>query len=297
MSSPPLENGQHEIFSTPEVSSEKATLFEHCRRAVGRGLTQSSLNGLPLIGTGDWNDGMNLVGAEGKGESVWLAWFLCDVLKRMAELAELLDMEELSQSYIKDREILAQRIEQTCWDGKWYLRATFDDGSPLGSHLCKEAKIDSLPQSWAWLSGVADPDGRSRHWNPPGSIWSSRMKGSHYYFLPHLTAQSQHLVISGGTLPECARMAANIPMQPFGWQWQWRARVMATERLSCCAFSTRSSMPEMLRPSGTMVWSHMLSQQMFTALLGKSAREDGPGIPDRQPGCIAPGLKRFWVYR
>ena len=156
LESPELTADQHEIFSTPEVSSEKATLFEHCRRAVSRGLTKGPLNGLPLIGTGDWNDGMNLVGAGGKGESVWLAWFLCDVLKGMSELAELLEIEDLSQNYLRQREELIQRIEQTGWDGKWYLRATFDNGSPLGSHLSQEAKIDSLPQSWAWLSGAPD---------------------------------------------------------------------------------------------------------------------------------------------
>ena len=145
------------MFSTPEISSENGTLFEHCRRAVSRGLTISPLNGLPLIGSGDWNDGMNLVGAGGKGESVWLAWFLCDVLKGMSEFADLLEMEELSRSYLTDREHLIERTEKAAWDEKWYIRATFDDGTPLGSHLNKEAKIDSLPQSWAWLSGAAEP--------------------------------------------------------------------------------------------------------------------------------------------
>ncbi len=155
--SPELTADQHEIFSTPEVSAEQATLFEHCRRAVKRGLTKSPLNGLPLIGTGDWNDGMNLVGAEGKGESVWLAWFLCDVLKGMSEMADLLEIADLRQDYLEQREELIQRIEEKSWDGKWYLRATFDNGSPLGSHLNPEAMIDSLPQSWAWLSRAADP--------------------------------------------------------------------------------------------------------------------------------------------
>jgi cyclic beta-1,2-glucan synthetase len=157
LESPELTTEQHELFSIPEVSYEKASLFEHCRRAVNRGLTKGLRNGLPLIGTGDWNDGMNLVGAGGKGESIWLAFFLCEVLKGMSELAELLEMEELSQNYLEQRKELSERIEQTGWDGKWYLRATFDDGSPLGSHRNQEAKIDSVPQSWAWLSGVADP--------------------------------------------------------------------------------------------------------------------------------------------
>ena len=155
LSAPPLEEDQHEVFSTPEVAFERATLFEHCQRAVTRGLTIGP-HGLPLIGTGDWNDGMNLVGAEGRGESVWLAWFLVDVLQGMTELSELLNRADLVQTYQQEREGLIQRVEGEAWDGEWYTRATFDDGRPLGSSRNEEAMIDSLPQSWAWLSGAAD---------------------------------------------------------------------------------------------------------------------------------------------
>ena len=156
LNAPPLSDDQHEVFSTPEVTFERATLFEHCRRAVSRGLTVGP-HGLPLMGTGDWNDGMNLVGAAGKGESVWLAWFLCDILQGMEELSTLLLQTELSQGYQKERYALVQRTEQAGWDGEWYLRGTFDDGSPLGSSANSEARIDSLPQSWAALCGAADP--------------------------------------------------------------------------------------------------------------------------------------------
>ncbi|MBU4034639.1 MAG: glycosyl transferase, partial [Proteobacteria bacterium] len=156
LNAPILADDQHEVFSTPEVTFERATLFEHCQRAVSHGLTIGP-HGLPLIGTGDWNDGMNLVGAGGKGESVWLAWFLCDLLQGMAELSSLLQQPELSQTYEKERSALMKRVEKAGWDGEWYLRGTFDDGSPLGSAANTEARIDSLPQSWAWLSGAADP--------------------------------------------------------------------------------------------------------------------------------------------
>ncbi len=156
LNAPPLTDEQHELFSTPEVTTERATLFEHCRAAVSRGLTTGP-HGLPLIGTGDWNDGMNLVGAGGKGESVWLAWFLCELLQGMAELSSLVQQPELSQTYHEERVALIRRVEQAGWDGEWYLRGTFDDGTPLGSALNPEARIDSLPQSWAWLSGAADP--------------------------------------------------------------------------------------------------------------------------------------------
>ncbi len=155
LTAPLLADNQHELLSSPESTSERATLFEHCRRATARGLTIGP-NGLPLIGTGDWNDGMNLVGAKGKGESVWLAWFLCEVLQGMSELSTLLLQPALSLTYKEERAALIQRTELAGWDGEWYLRGTFDDGSPLGSSKNSEARIDSLPQSWAWLSGAAD---------------------------------------------------------------------------------------------------------------------------------------------
>jgi cyclic beta-1,2-glucan synthetase len=156
LSAPPLTDNQHELFSTPEVSYDSATLFEHCRAAVSRGQTIGP-HGLPLIGTGDWNDGLNLVGAEGNGESVWLAWFLCEVLQGMSEMSDILDQPELSLTYRQERSALIRRVEKAGWDGEWYLRGTFDNGSPLGSAANSEARIDSLPQSWAWLSGAADP--------------------------------------------------------------------------------------------------------------------------------------------
>jgi len=157
LNAPALERGQHESFQTPSIASERAPLFEHCQRAVARGHT-SGPHGLPLMGTGDWNDGMNLVGAGGKGESVWLAWFLVDVLKGMAEMAELVGRPDLSLTYQQSRKALIERVEGFAWDGEWYIRATFDDGTPLGSSTNAEARIDSLPQSWAWLSDAADRD-------------------------------------------------------------------------------------------------------------------------------------------
>ncbi len=155
LDSPELGKDQQESFQSPAVSKERAPLFEHCRRAVARGQT-SGAHGLPLMGSGDWNDGMNLVGVGGKGESVWLAWFLIDVLNGMAEMSERLGHHELCRRYQQDRQTLIEHVEGFAWDGEWYLRATFDDGTPLGSSANAEAQIDSLPQSWAWLSGAAD---------------------------------------------------------------------------------------------------------------------------------------------
>ncbi|MGH2627883.1 MAG: GH36-type glycosyl hydrolase domain-containing protein, partial [Anaerolineales bacterium] len=155
LEAPPLQDDQHDLFQTPDVGLERVSLYEHCQRAVAHGLTAGP-HGLPLIGTGDWNDGMDRVGAGGKGESVWLAWFLADVLNGMAEMSAALGQEEARQSYQMKRQALLEQIERVAWDGEWYLRATFDDGSPVGSAANPEARIDSLPQSWAWLSGPSD---------------------------------------------------------------------------------------------------------------------------------------------
>lgn len=151
-----LNADQHECFQVPGEANERATLFEHCQRALERG-QNLSVRGLPKMGTGDWNDGMNLVGAGGQGESVWLAWFIIEVLQGMTELAGLLQRPELCRNYQANRDALIKHVEAFAWDGDWYQRATYDDGTPLGSSANTEARIDSLPQSWAVLSAAADP--------------------------------------------------------------------------------------------------------------------------------------------
>jgi cyclic beta-1,2-glucan synthetase len=157
LEAPPLKEEEHELYSQPSVSAEEATIFEHCRRAIEKGDT-SGRHELPLIGSCDWNDGMNSVGDEGKGESVWLAWFLVDVLKKFAQVAARRGEREFA-SRCRDRAgVLSAAVERAAWDGEWYLRAFFDDGSPLGSHDNAEARIDSLAQSWSVISGAGNPD-------------------------------------------------------------------------------------------------------------------------------------------
>ncbi len=143
-------------YDLPNRSNESATLYEHCVRAIEHGLRFGE-RGLPLIGCGDWNDGMNLVGQEGRGESVWLAFFLYDILTRFAELARARDDVSFATRCLEQAGELRGNIERHAWDGEWYRRAYFDDGEPLGSHTSPECQIDSLPQSWSVLSGAADP--------------------------------------------------------------------------------------------------------------------------------------------
>lgn len=151
---------EESYYDLPQTSGENGTLYEHCVRAIRHGLKFGE-HGLPLIGCGDWNDGMNLVGEHGKGESVWLAFFLCDVLKRFASLAERRGDTAFAAECATQLATLRENIDKYAWDGQWYRRAYFDDGSPLGSATNAECQIDSLPQSWSVISGVGDPD-RSR---------------------------------------------------------------------------------------------------------------------------------------
>ncbi len=155
LDAPLLADNEHEVVSVPAISMESGTLLEHCLRAIRKGST-SGVNGLPLMGGGDWNDGMNRVGIEGKGESVWLGWFLIHVLHDYAELLERKSQKEEGLQYIEQATRLAQAIEANGWDGGWYRRAYFDDETPLGTKDSSEAKIDSIAQSWSVISGAGE---------------------------------------------------------------------------------------------------------------------------------------------
>jgi cellobiose phosphorylase len=147
-------------YDLPNRSEESATLYDHAVRAIEHGLKFGE-HGLPLIGCGDWNDGMNRVGNLGRGESVWLAFFLYDVLTQFAPLARAHRDIAFAERCLAEALKLKQNIEQHAWDGQWYLRAWFDSGEALGSHANPECQIDSLPQSWSVISGAGDPP-RSR---------------------------------------------------------------------------------------------------------------------------------------
>ncbi|MEX2250609.1 MAG: glucoamylase family protein [Acidimicrobiia bacterium] len=157
-----LAPGQDEIFFTPEQSSTEGTMFDHCRRALNRALSRLGSRGLPLMGTGDWNDGFNRVGREGRGESVWLGWFLEANLRRFADLAEGMKEEELAAGWRQGARRLRASLEGEAWDGDWYRRAFFDDGTPLGSSVNPECRIDSIAQSWSVIHGGAPTDRAQR---------------------------------------------------------------------------------------------------------------------------------------
>jgi cellobiose phosphorylase len=156
----PVNAEDDSYYDMPVRSDESADVYQHCVRAILRGLKFGE-HGLPLIGSGDWNDGMNLVGMRGKGESVWLAFFLFHVLKQFAPLARMRGDTSFAARCEDEATQLAMRIEETAWDGDWYRRAYFDDGTPLGSKSNTECQIDSISQSWSVLSGAGE-SARSR---------------------------------------------------------------------------------------------------------------------------------------
>jgi cellobiose phosphorylase len=144
-------------YDLPARSEQVASLYDHCMRAILHGLRFGE-HGLPLMGSGDWNDGMNLVGFHGRGESVWLAFFLYDVLMQFSGLARRRGDRLFAERCDEEAALLRRNIEQHAWDGRWYLRAFFDDGSPLGSSSNQECRIDSISQSWSVLSGAGSSE-------------------------------------------------------------------------------------------------------------------------------------------
>ncbi len=152
---PPLEPDEQEAYYEPQVLEQTDTVYEHCARAVDRSLAMGS-HGLPLMGAGDWNDGMNRVGFLGQGESVWLGWFLLQNLTEFVPIAERRGEPERARRWLDIAGSIAAALEAHAWDGEWYLRAFFDDGTPLGSALSNECQIDSIAQSWAVISGAGD---------------------------------------------------------------------------------------------------------------------------------------------
>jgi cyclic beta-1,2-glucan synthetase len=178
----PLARGVQEKFWAPP-SGDPAPLFEHCVRALNSSLGVGA-HGLPLFGTGDWNDGMNRVGIEGRGESVWLAWFLYAALMRFAPIAEARGANEAAAAWRKHAFAVQQAIEREAWDGDWYRRGYYDDGTVLGSVSSDECRIDSVAQSWAVISGAAPRERAQRAMSAVNSQLVSRSDGLVKLFTP-----------------------------------------------------------------------------------------------------------------
>lgn len=157
LSGPTLNPGESDRLFQPLVSDKTSSLYEHCARALDASLAVGS-HGLPLIGSGDWNDGMNRVGEHGQGESVWLGWLLHSALDSFSNIADTRGDTRRATNWRRHMEALTSALESQAWDGGWYRRGWFDNGTPLGSAANEECRIDSIAQSWAVISGVAQPD-------------------------------------------------------------------------------------------------------------------------------------------
>ena len=153
---PPIPDGAEDAYYTPQVSAQSATVYEHCARTIGRSLAVGA-HGLPLMGTGDWNDGMNRVGHEGRGESVWLGWFLCCVVERFLPYARMRGDDGRADAWAQARSGWIAALHDAGWDGAWFRRAFFDNGAPLGSDANEECSIDLIAQAWSVLSGASTP--------------------------------------------------------------------------------------------------------------------------------------------
>ena len=149
-----IPDGAEDAYNAPDVSDTRASVYEHCARAIDRSLATGT-HGLPLMGTGDWNDGMNRVGHEGKGESVWLGWFLCNVTQSFAPLARARGDSLRADTWLNARQGWIQALHTHGWDGEWFRRAFFDNSAPLGSSSNDECKIDLIAQAWSVLSGAS----------------------------------------------------------------------------------------------------------------------------------------------
>jgi len=193
----PVNTDEDSYYDLPVRSEQTSGLYDHCVLAILRGISLGE-HGLPLIGSGDWNDGMNMVGEHGKGESVWLGFFLYEVLMRFTEIARLHEDLPFAERCRTEAAELRRNIEKNGWDGEWYLRAFFDDGSPLGSAGNPECQIDSIAQSWSVLSGelltIINPVGHGR---TPAGIETYKVEP--YVVAADVYAVSPHIGRGGWT--------------------------------------------------------------------------------------------------
>ncbi|MCE9683520.1 GH36-type glycosyl hydrolase domain-containing protein [Halomonas alkalisoli] len=157
LTGPPLGQQEHDHYALFDATADSWPLFDHCERALERAYRLGA-DGLPLIGTGDWNDGMDRVGAKGRGQSIWLAWFMISTIHGFLKLCTDAGREDLMPNWSGRMTALTEAVEKAGWDGDWYLRALDDDGQPWGAASNQECRIDSIAQSWAVLSGAADPE-------------------------------------------------------------------------------------------------------------------------------------------
>ena len=291
-----LEEDEHEIYFPPDRAADAGTLLEHCRRAIKKGLT-AGRHGLPLMGTGDWNDGMSLVGAGGQGESVWLAWFLIEVLHGYAALLDGHGAPSDAAEAARSRENaarLAGAVEAEAWDGAWYRRAYFDDGTPLGSHLNDECKIDSIAQSWGVISGAARPERAAEALHSADTNLVKEEDGLILLFTPPF----EYSALNPGYIKGYpAGVRENGGQYTHGAIWLAMAFARrgdgdrAVELLRLLNPVEHAREPESV--IRYKVEPYVVAADVYN-LEGHVGRGAGPGTPAPAGGCTASGWRRCW---
>ncbi len=229
----PVNPDEDSYYDLPGRSNKSASLYEHCVRAIEHGL-RFGVHGLPLIGSGDWNDGMNLVGEHGKGESVWLAFFLYEVLQQFGRIAHMCGDISFAERCASEASKLRQNVHGHAWDGDWYRRAYFDDGTPLGSASNEECQIDSISQSWSVLSGAGDPE-RSRMAMDAVDRRLVRRDDKLIQLLdPPFDKSDLNPGYIRATSPACAKTAASTRTRRSGPRWRSPSWATARAPGSCC---------------------------------------------------------------
>ena len=284
---PTLAEGQRESYFQPTVSSESDTLFGHAARAIDASLTAGA-QGLPLIGTGDWNDGMNEVGPEGRGESVWLGFFLHSILLPFAGLCEARGDTARAARYRNEAGRLRHALG-LAWDGDWYRRATFDDGAPLGSRRNVDAQIDSIAQTWAILSGAAP---RARAERALDSVMTRLVApGRRDRHAPRASVRhgaGGARATSRATLRASARTAASTRTRRPGSSWPRRRSTRRTRPSRSSTCSIPSTTRARKRACGATGASRTSSRATSPHTPRISAGPDGRGTRARPAGSTAP---------
>ena len=291
LEAPPLKPGQEDDYGLPAISKQSGTLYDHCARALDRADALGA-HGIPLMGTGDWNDGMNRVGSGGKGESVWNGWFFIAALRHFAPIAEARGDHARTSTCLDRAEKLRAAIEAHAWDGEWYRRAYFDDGTPLGSAANGECRIDSIAQSWAAISGAAEPARAIQAMEAVDRLLVQDRDRLILLFTPPFDKGKLQPGYIKGYLPGVRENGGQYTHAATGSSWPTRSRAGAGARSSCSASSIRSTTRPTPSRSPATRSSPTSSRPTSTAAPRTPAGGAGPGTPARPPGSIGSGSKR-----
>ena len=291
---PRLAATEHEHAFQPTISDETGTLYEHCARGLDQSLALGA-HGLPLIGTGDWNDGMNRVGAGGQGESVWLGWLLYAALTAFAPFAEARHDSARAAAWRAHAAALQGALEREAWDGDWYRRGWFDDGTAFGSAASAECRIDSIAQSWSVLSGAGERGRAVRAMaavEPRAGAAAGRAGAAvHPAVRSHRARSRLHQGLPAGRPRERRPI---YPRRVVVRDGICGARAGRRRRRSCSHSSIRSITPAAAPACNATRWSPMWWRRTSIQIRAMSDAAAGPGTAARPDGCSAPASRAFW---